>query len=73
MDKVTLHLEIADILRENGNNWMKTTEVAGLVNHRQRYLKRDGSPVTDFQIHGRTRNYPNLFIREGSLMKLNDA
>jgi hypothetical protein len=69
-ERITLHAEIADILRENGNAWMATTEIARLVNDRQRYRKRDGSPVTDFQIHGRTRNYSGLFEREGSRARL---
>jgi hypothetical protein len=58
---VTLHAEIRDILIENSNRWMTTRELADEVNARGRYRKRDGSPVTDYQIHGRTRQYPDLF------------
>ena len=65
-----LHDEIAAILKENGNAWMTTREIAGQVNGRNRYRKRDGSQVTDFQIHGRTRNYPEMFERDGSKVRL---
>jgi len=69
---VTLHEEIAEILRENGNRWMTTAEVAGHVNGRRRYTKRDGSAVTAFQVHGRTRNYSHIFEREGSMVRLRE-
>jgi tetratricopeptide (TPR) repeat protein len=32
--------------------------------------KKDGSAITDFQIHGRTKNYPQYFNREGSMVSL---
>ena len=73
---VTLHDELAAILAEHGNGWMATAELAKLVNERGNYSKRDGSPVTDFQVHGRTRNYDRLFERDGSrvrLLRLEDA
>lgn len=31
--------------------------------------KKNGSSVTDFQIHGRTRNYPDLFERNGNQVR----
>ena len=68
--KATLHEEIRDILISEGNRWMSTGELASLVNRRGRYRKRDGSPVSRFQIHGRTRNYSDLFQRSGSLVRL---
>lgn len=67
---ITLHEEIADILRERGNEWITTQELADAVNERARYRKRDGSTVTAFQIHGRTRNYGQLFERDGSQVRL---
>ena len=66
----TLHAEIARILHDHGNRWMKTTEIAAAVNDAGRYAKRDGSAVTDFQIHGRTKNYPELFERDGAHVRL---
>ena len=67
---VTLHEEIRDILDGIGNSWLTTVELAGLVNRRGRYRKRDGSPVSSSQIHARTRNYSELFQRSGSLARL---
>ncbi|MDH4119461.1 MAG: hypothetical protein OEW30_18920 [Acidimicrobiia bacterium] len=72
MADVTLHEEIADILRQAGNAWTSTQVLASAVDERGRYRKRDGSPVDAFQIHGRTKNYPHLFEREGSLVRLRD-
>ena len=69
---VTLHEEIAEILRGNGNEWMTTKDVAEEVNKRARYQKRDGTDVTPFQLHGRTRKRDSLFERDGSRVRLID-
>lgn len=69
--RVSLHEEIADILSESGRA-LSTQEVADAVNSRGRYATRDGSEVTRFQIHGRTRNYPRLFSRDGDRVRLVD-
>jgi hypothetical protein len=68
----TLHEELAEILRGQGNRWMTTTELAQAVNERGIYEKADGSAVTDFQVHGRTKNYDRLFERDGSRVRLID-
>ena len=68
-EKINLHQEICDILVSKGNNWTSTHELASLVNQRGRYRKRDGTTVSDFQIHGRTRNYQELFERDGNLVR----
>ncbi len=68
--KPTLHAEIEAILKAHDNQWLSTSEIAKLVNIRARYTKRDARPVTDFQIHGRTRNYNHLFERNGSRVRL---
>ncbi len=68
--RVTLHQEITGILDANGNCWMTTDEIAKAVRARGIYRKRDGtSDVSAFQIHGRTKNYPNLFERKGSRVR----
>jgi hypothetical protein len=64
----TLHEEIGRLLDDG--RWRTTAEIAALVNEAGRYHKRDGTPVTPFQIHGRTRNYPGLFERNGSRVRL---
>jgi hypothetical protein len=66
----TLHEELVAILDANANRWMTTEELAIAVNRRGRYAKRDGSLVTAFQVHGRTRNYDHLFDRNGSQVRL---
>lgn len=49
---------------------MTTTEIADELNKNKWYQKKDGSEITAFQIHGRTRNYSNLFKRNGSQVSL---
>lgn len=67
--RVTLHEEIAAILREH-DGWMTTQEIADAVNERGSYSKKDGSAMDAFQIHGRSKNYPDLFERDGSKVRL---
>lgn len=66
----TLHDEIAEILLESRRDGMTTQEIADKVNARGRYRKRDGSEVTAFQIHGRTRNYPPIFDHDDARVRL---
>ena len=70
LDRVTLHEEVADILRARSNSWMSTAQIAAAVNARGRYHKKDGTAVTPFQVHGRTKNYESLFERNSSLVRL---
>ena len=69
-ERVMLHDEIALILQANGKRWMTTRELADEVNRRGRYLKKDGSEVTPYQVHGRTRQYSHMFERDGSRVRL---
>ena len=66
---MTLHEAIKVVLEEAGHP-MSTREIAVEVNRRGLYRKKDGSEVTDFQVHGRTKNYPKLFQREGTTVSL---
>jgi hypothetical protein len=66
---MTLHVAIEALLREVGRP-MSTHAIADELNHRKWYKKRDGSAITAFQIHGRTRNYAHIFIRDGALVSL---
>jgi len=66
---MTLHEAIAEILREAGHP-MTTAEIAAQVNRRRSYTKKDGTPVTAYQIHGRTKNYDRLFTRNRTLVGL---
>lgn len=69
---MTLHEAIQALLQETQRP-MSTTEIAKEINTRGSYTKRDGSPITAFQIHGRTRNYPQYFERNGSTVTLTDS
>jgi len=70
---VTLHEELAAILRANGNRWMSLDTLAEAVNQRGNYTKGDGSPVGPGQVHLRTRKggkYEYLFERDGRQVRL---
>jgi hypothetical protein len=55
----TFHEEIISILAASGDGWMTTTQISEQVRSRGVYKKRDGTrDVTPFQVHGRTKNYP---------------
>ncbi len=66
---MTLHVAIEKLLTEKGIS-MSTNEIATELNENKWYRKKDGSEISAFQIHGRTRKYPNLFDRQGSLVIL---
>ena len=68
--RIALREEIAAILERADNRWMTTREVTDRIHRRGRSRKRDGTHVTDFQIHGRTRKRPRLFEREGRRVRL---
>ena len=71
--RITLHEELQDILVEQGNRWKTTTELAEEVNARGRYRTGDGSEVSPFHIHGRTRRFKDIFERDGSRVRLTTA
>ena len=65
-----LHEAIVQLLRQQGP--LTTSEIATMLNENQWYRKKDGSPITPYQIHGRTTNYPVLFGRQGTTVFLID-
>lgn len=65
-----LHEAIAKLLKETGRQ-MTTSEIANALNKNKWYAKKDGSLITTFQIHGRTKNYADIFSRDGSMVFLN--
>ncbi|WP_338731354.1 hypothetical protein [Mangrovimonas cancribranchiae] len=69
---MTLHAAIEKLLKEKGTS-MSTNEIATELNKNKWYQKKDGSEISAFQIHGRTRNYPNIFDRQGSLVSLKNG
>jgi hypothetical protein len=66
---MTLHEAIEQLLKQTGRQ-MTTKEIADDLNKNKWYVKKDGSKITDFQIHGRTKNYPQYFNRDGSTVSL---
>lgn len=67
--KMTLHEAIEKLLRQTGQS-MTTQQIADELNKNGWYEKKDGSMIQAFQIHGRTRNYSNIFERDGSTVLL---
>ena len=66
---MTLHEAIEKLLRQNGRP-LTTQQIADELNKNGWYQKKDGSKIQAFQIHGRTRNYANIFDRDGSTVSL---
>ena len=66
---MTLHEAIQQVLLNHGGS-MTTKEIADELNQTGLYSKKDGSFISPFQIHGRTKNYEHLFNREGSTVSL---
>lgn len=66
---MTLHEAIEKLLRQTGRP-MTTQQIADELNKNGWYQKKDGSTIQVFQIHGRTRNYANIFDRDGSTVSL---
>ena len=69
---MTLHEAIIKVLQQKGKT-MSTQEIADVLNQNKWYTKGDGSAIAAFQIHGRTRKYPHLFNRAGSMVSLKSA
>jgi hypothetical protein len=69
---MTLHEAIAQLLAQRGTP-MTTTDIAEALNKNSWYSKKDGSAIQPFQIHGRTKNYPHLFVQNGSTISLKSA
>lgn len=66
---MTLHEAIEKLLRKTGQS-MTTQQIANELNKNCWYQKKDGSKIQAFQIHGRTKNYSNIFNLDGSTVSL---
>lgn len=66
---MTLHAAIQQLLEQFGRP-MTTQEIADYLNDNLWYQKKDKSKITSFQIHGRTKNYPHLFYKDGANIAL---
>jgi hypothetical protein len=69
---MTLHDALALVLRENDHAPMTARELAGAVNERGLYRRRDGSPVEVNQVQARVNNYDALFEKDGALIRLRE-
>ena len=66
--QVALHMEMQEVLRDKGNKWMTSAEIAAAVNKRDRYHRRDETQVPDSQIAARARKYEQMFeCRSGNI------
>lgn len=66
---MTLHAAIEKLLLQTGRP-MTTQEIADELNKNKWYMKKDCSRIDAFQIHGRTKNYGEIFERNGSTVSL---
>lgn len=67
---VVLRAEIVEILRSSGNPWTAAQDIVEAVNRRGLCPHPDGGGVSEWQVRRHTRNYPNLFERQGRLVRL---
>lgn len=68
--RLTLHAAMRLVLRDAPNQMMRPADLAAEVHRRGLYRMRDGRPVEPQQIHARVGNYPDLFARDGTFVKL---
>jgi hypothetical protein len=68
--QVTLHDELASILRTHGNRWMTTAELASEVNRRGRHWKASRNRITAAKVLGRVKLYARTFERVGERVRL---
>jgi hypothetical protein len=69
--RMTLHEAIKKLLKRTGKA-MSTKQIADVLNSNGWYQKKHRSLITAFQIHGRTKNYPQLFERQRSRVSLKE-
>jgi hypothetical protein len=67
---ITLHEAMREVLQTAPLRMMRAQDLAAEIDRRRLYRMRDGRAVEPQQIHARTGNYPNLFEREGTFIKL---
>lgn len=67
--RMTLHDAMASVLKDAGGPLLPA-EIAKVINVRDLYRRRDGSPVPVGQIHARAHNYDHLFARNGRQIEL---
>lgn len=69
---MTLHEAMVHVLRVAPSQMLRARDLAAEINAQGLYRMRDGRPVEAQQVHARVGQYPHLFIREGTFIKLTD-
>ena len=67
---LTLHEAMVSVLRGDPHGMLRAGDLAAVINSKHLYRMRDGRPVEAQQIHARVGQYPHLFVREGTFIKL---
>lgn len=49
---------------------MTTETLAEQINLRRLHLRRDGQPVTSNQVYAVSMRYPEMFVKDGRLIRL---
>jgi hypothetical protein len=68
--RMTLHEAMRKVLQAAPMRMMHAQDLAVEIGRLDLYRRRDGRAIEPRQIHERTRNYPYLFERAGTLIKL---
>lgn len=66
---MTLHAAIEKLLKFKGKP-MSIQEIADELNANGWYEKKNGAKIQAVHIHGRTRNYKDVFLRKGTTVSL---
>lgn len=61
---------MAEVLKAAPNRSMRAGDLAMTLQRQGLYRMRDGRAVEPQQIHARVGHYPQIFGREGTLIKL---
>lgn len=68
--QMTLHAAMREVLQDAPGQRMRAADIASEITRRALYRMQDGRPVEPQQIHARVGNYPKIFTREGTFIKL---
>lgn len=67
---MTLHAAMVHVLRSSPDGMLRAGDLAAEIDRSGLYKMRDGRPVESQQIHARVGNYPHLFTKVGTFIKL---
>jgi hypothetical protein len=69
-EKGSLHEAMVQVLRAAPYRMLRAGDLAAEINAQRLYRMRDGRPVEAQQLHARVGQYPHLFTKEGTFIKL---